>query len=125
MNACLECVYKHLEAAMVIHEDEVFMGYPQHIRRVRGNLHEASRESVALYPKLAELLRAWRKYLLTDELTSIPDYDAILDYVDLLLAIDKDVSMQPITNLESRNPDIPDPPEELWPPKNAEEEVEE
>lgn len=90
MHQCLECVHKHLEQAMVIHEEEVPMGYPEHIRRVRGHLAEASRECVSGYPHLANLLRQWRRYLLEEPFKVIPNYDGILDYVEGLVALDKE-----------------------------------
>ena len=79
---CLDCVHKHLCAAMVIHEEEVPLGYPKHIRRVIGHLNEASREAMPLYPQLAEVIRAHRlKVRETKEY--YPPYNALLDYVDI------------------------------------------
>ena len=81
---CLDCVHKHLCAAMVIHEEEVPLGYPNHIRRVIGNLNEAARESMPNYPELAKAIRHHRlKVRETSEY--YPPYQALLDYLDIVI----------------------------------------
>ena len=88
MDYCWECVYKHLCQAMVIHEEEVLMGYPKHVRRVIGHLAEASRECVSIHPLFAELLRQWRLRVMLE--ADIPPYDDLLDYVDIMMLMDED-----------------------------------
>jgi hypothetical protein len=75
---------KHLEAAMIVHEEEVFLGYPEHIHRVRGHLNEASRESLQDYPELSGVLRRHRLATL-DKPDHVPPYAELLAYVDLLV----------------------------------------
>jgi len=120
MHQCLECVHKHVEQAMVIHEEEVPMGYPEHIRRVRGHLAEASRECVSRYPKLADLLRDWRRNLLEEPFMYVPPYDAILDYVDVLVSIDEEgtASQRTYRFITPDEDKSPDPPDDLFPPKD-------
>ena len=84
-TACLNCVLKHLSQAMIIHEEEVPMGYPKYIYRVMGHLAEASRESVSEYPELANAIRDHRLALLEDREHRIP-YQGLLHYTDTLLA---------------------------------------
>jgi hypothetical protein len=83
-DSCLNCVLKHLSQAMIIHEEELPMGYPKHIYRVFGHLAEASRESIALYPGLANAIRGHRLALLDDRSRVIP-YQGLLDYTEMLL----------------------------------------
>ena len=83
-DACLNCVLKHLSQAMIIHEEEVPMGYPGYIHRVMGHLAEASRESVKLYPDLANAIRSHRLALLDDRKHVIP-YQGLLDYTEVLI----------------------------------------
>jgi hypothetical protein len=106
---------------MVIHEEEVPMGYPEHIRRVRGHLAEASRECVSRYPKLADLLRAWRRTLLEEPYVYVPPYDDILDYVEALVGIDNEgTSSQRIYKFVTPDEDLsPDPPKTLFPPQDC------
>lgn len=102
--ACLDCVIKHLSQAMIVHEEEVPMGYPQHIYRVVGHLAEASRESVSDYPEIAGVIRDHRLALLGGRTHVIP-YTALLSYVDVIIecvnkdlpvpAIPEDLKLQP------------------------------
>jgi hypothetical protein len=103
---------------MVVHEEEVPMGYPEHIRRVRGHLAEAARESVSYYPYLADLFRQWRRYLLEEPFKAVPPYDAILDYVDALVALDKaGTASQRVHIFKTLDDDnSPEIPAELHPP---------
>jgi len=88
---CLNCVIKHLSQAMIVHEEEVCMGYPEHVRRVIGHLGEASRESVGLYPELASNIREHRIRVMEDA-SYLPPYNNIMDYVDFLIVCeDKDL----------------------------------
>ena len=87
MKHCLDCATKHLEQAMIVHEEEVLLGYPEHIHRVRGHLAEAARETVSEYAEFAQCLRAHRLRTL-DEEAHIPPYMELLAYVDLLVACD-------------------------------------
>jgi hypothetical protein len=82
---CLDCVYKHLCQAMIVHEEEVFMGYPQHIRRVIGHLSEASRESMPHYSDLANVLREHRLRV-RETPEYYPPYMALMDYVEAIIA---------------------------------------
>lgn len=84
-TSCLNCVLKHVSQAMIVHEEEVPMGYPQHIYRVMGHLAEASRESISLYPDLANTLRGHRLKLLEDR-KHLPPYQGLLEYTDLVIA---------------------------------------
>ena len=81
---CLNCVMKHLSQAMVIHEEEVPLGYPDHIYRVIGHMAEASRECVALYPELAGVIRDHRLAIM-DSCKHIPPYADLLAYVAVLV----------------------------------------
>jgi len=103
MEACLNCVTKHVSQAMIIHEEEVPLGYPEHIKRVIGHLAEASRECVAQYPDMAAALREHRLRAMDDP-DYVPPYMGILAYVDLLVECDN----QDIT--------IPEFPEDLKKP---------
>ena len=107
---CLDCVRKHLEQAMVIHEEEVPLGYPEHVRRVRGHLAEGSREALPTHGALAALLRAWR-LALQEGSTELPEYDEILDYVEAAIAAEN--SYLP----------IPAVPADLFPTNNVPEEM--
>jgi len=103
---------------MICHEEEVPMGYPEHIRRVRGHLAEAARESVSHYPHLANLFRQWRRYLLEEPFKAVPPYDAILDYVDALVALDEEgTASQRVYIFKALDDDnSPEIPEDLRPP---------
>jgi len=84
---CLDCVHKHLCQAMIIHEEEVPLGYPEDMKRVIGHLAEATRHAVGKHLELAELLRLWRKNVRQANL--MPPYAQILDFVEVLLACEK------------------------------------
>ena len=81
--ACLDCVLKHLSQAMIIHEEEVPLGYPGHILRVIGHMAEASRESVAEFSQLANVIRDYRLCVMDDSTYTVP-FQGILEYVLLL-----------------------------------------
>jgi len=86
--ACLDCVVKHLSKAMVIHEEEVPLGYPSHIYRVYGNIGEAEREAMPDYPELANMLRQHRlKVRETAEYH--PPYREICEFVDTVIAAEE------------------------------------
>lgn len=87
MKHCLDCTMKHIESAMVVHEEEVFLGYPEHIHIVRGNLAQASRESVGEYPEFGNALRLYRLRTLEDP-DYVPPYMELLAYVDILVECD-------------------------------------
>jgi hypothetical protein len=87
---------------MVVHEEEVPLGYPKHIRRVIGHLGEASRECLAEHRDFAALLREWRLVVMLKR--AVPPYDDLLDYVDIILLLDEDT-------------DFPEIPGELHPGK--------
>ena len=78
---CINCVRKHLSQAMVIHEEEVPLGYAPHIHRVVGHLAEASREALPRYRELAQILRDHR-LLVMDDPAYLPPYGALLEYVE-------------------------------------------
>jgi hypothetical protein len=93
MDSCLNCVRKHLCQAMIVHEEEVPLGYEEHIDRVIGHLGEASREalgsspSVSTAPKykdLAEVLREYRLKVM-DNPNYLPPYKDLLSYVRVLI----------------------------------------
>jgi len=84
-EACYDCVKKHVSQAMVIHEEEVGLGYPEHIYRVIGHLAEASRECFEAFPEMAELLRKYRLMVMEDP-TTYPDYTEFLIYLDAVIA---------------------------------------
>ena len=69
---CLECVEKHLGAAMVI-LSEIHTGYAYHLRLI-GHLHEAEEESQE-WDSLFRLIRKARKRYQTNNV--IPDWDSI------------------------------------------------
>ena len=89
MELCLNCVRKHLCQAMVIHEEEVFAGYPKHIERVIGHLAEASREGFKKYPELSNVLREYRLRVMDDS-DYLPPYKELLDFVAILTTCDND-----------------------------------
>ena len=69
---CLECVEKHIGAAMVI-LSEIHAGYAYHLRLI-GHLHEAEEESQE-WESLFRLIRKARKRYQTKQV--IPDWDII------------------------------------------------
>ena len=69
---CLECVEKHIGAAMVI-LSEIHAGYAYHLRLI-GHLHEAEEESQE-WDSLFRLIRKARKRYQTDSI--VPDWDII------------------------------------------------
>ncbi len=58
--SCMECVEKHLGAALVL-MGEAEAGYPEHKLLAIGHLHEAADESADRMPELSALLRDIRK----------------------------------------------------------------
>jgi hypothetical protein len=69
---CLECVEKHLSAAMVI-LSEIHAGYAYHLRLI-GHLHEAEEESQE-WDSLFRMIRKARKAYQTDNV--IPAWEII------------------------------------------------
>ncbi len=69
---CLECVEKHLGAAMV-QLSEIHAGYQYHLRLI-GHLHEAEEESQP-WDALFQMIRRARKNYQTDRI--VPDWDSI------------------------------------------------
>jgi len=69
---CLECVEKHIGAAMVI-LSEIHAGYAYHLRLI-GHLHEAEEESQE-WDSLFRLIRKARKRYQTDNI--VPGWDII------------------------------------------------
>ena len=57
--SCLACVRKHVAQAIVLLEESL-LGYPEHRDLAAGHLAEASAESVADFPDLADELRLER-----------------------------------------------------------------
>jgi hypothetical protein len=96
---------KHLEAAMIVHEEEVFLGYPEHIHRVRGHLNEAARESLEEYPDLAAAIREHRIETLDDPMY-MPPYSELLAYVDLLVECENQEMPAPELPVELRKPPL-------------------
>jgi len=86
-ESCLDCTHKHLCQAMIIHEEEVPLGYPDDIKRVIGHLAEATRHALGKHPGLALLLRLWRKTV--RQTNSVPPYAKIIDFVEVLIACEK------------------------------------
>lgn len=84
-EACLDCTKKHVAQAMIIHEEEVHLGYPTHIYRVIGHLGEASREIFEAYPEMAKLLREYRLAVMEDA-SIFPPYTAFLGFLDVVIA---------------------------------------
>ena len=70
--SCLECVEKHIGAAMVI-LSEIHAGYTYHLRLI-GHLHEAEEESQD-WDSLFRLIRKARKRYQADNI--VPDWDII------------------------------------------------
>lgn len=97
-EGCWNCVRKHVSQAMVLHEEEVCMGYPEHIRRVIGHLAEASSEVAEKNLSLAAAIRNQRLGAMED-ITYYPPYNVILDYVDVLESCE---------NNELTPPDLPE-----------------
>jgi hypothetical protein len=104
-EACLDCVRKHLAQAMIMHEEEVPLGYPEHIDRVIGHLAEASRESIEKFPQLSSLLRDHRIKIMEDD-GYYPPYPEIIEYVRTLIELQE----------SSEEVEIPDPPADLLVP---------
>jgi hypothetical protein len=73
-DSCLECVEKHIGAAMVL-LSETKNGYPHYLLAV-GHLHEAEEES-QVWPELATAIRNVRKEL--QQTGNIPNWNAIAD----------------------------------------------
>jgi hypothetical protein len=71
-DSCLECVEKHLGAAMVLCAEERD-GYPYRLR-VIGHLHEAEDESQA-WPMLHNAIRAARKHY--QQTGQAPNFEAL------------------------------------------------
>lgn len=101
MTGCLNCLYKHLAQAQIIHEEECTNGYPRHIHRVIGHLAEASREIVAHNADLAMELRSQRIRVMDDP-RYMPPYDELLEYVEVLIAADRAGLPTPATPIEVR-----------------------
>jgi len=101
MEACLNCVYKHLAQAMIIHTEECNNGYPNHIHRVIGHLAEASREIVAYSQDLAIEIRSQRIRVMGDP-RYMPPYEGLLDYIVALIAADTAKLPRPAIPLEIR-----------------------
>jgi len=99
-EGCWDCVTKHVSQAMILHEEEVPMGYPQHIKRVVGHLAEASSEVLEFHAELANLLREYR-LLVMAAVDYYPPYQKILDFVDLAI------------ECENNKLDVPGVPEDL------------
>lgn len=99
MKHCLDCTYKHLAQAMIIHEEECPNGYPDHIHRVVGHLAEASREIVAYHPVLAMEIRSHRVRIMGDP-QYMPPYEGLLDYVSELIAADAQQLPKPAIPVE-------------------------
>lgn len=59
-SSCMECVEKHLGAALVL-MGEAEAGYPEHKLLAIGHLHEAAEEAAELRPQLSALIRDIRK----------------------------------------------------------------
>jgi len=107
MSACLECVYKHLGQALIIHEEEVPLGYPEDVKRVIGHLGEAARHAVRKSKELAECLREHRRQLMDvrhDPTTYLLPYEKLMDYVDILIACEKQKSPFPELPDELKKP---------------------
>ena len=86
---CLDCIRKHLCQAMIIHEEEVPLGYSEDMKRVIGHLAEAARHAVGKHLELAKLLREYRKLMESDYLNAIPPYVRLIDFVEVLMSCDK------------------------------------
>jgi hypothetical protein len=93
MDSCLNCVRKHLCQAMIVHEEEVPLGYEEHIDRVIGHLGEASRESLPKYTDIAEVLREYRLKVMDDP-AYLPPYKTLLAYVRVLIKCSNDGLVQ-------------------------------
>ena len=104
-EACLDCVKKHVSQAMIVHEEEVFMGYPEHIYRVVGHLGEASRESVEAFPEMAMLLRDYRLQIMEDP-SIYPPYTAFLEYLDVVIVSQESEAETPEIPSELKLPEV-------------------
>ena len=110
---CLDCVHKHLCQAMIIHEEEMPLGYAEDKKRVIGHLAEASRHALLKHFELAQLLRNWRKRLREDTQNKLlPPYNRIIDFVEILLLCEKSDLVLPklpedLDN-SAHDPDAPD-----------------
>jgi hypothetical protein len=105
-EACLDCVKKHISQAMIVHEEEVHLGYPEHIYRVIGHLGEASREIIELSNPIASLLRKYRLMVMEDA-SAFPPYTAFLGYLDIVIAA------------QEAKAEIPSIPDDIKPPDPA------
>ena len=85
MKDCVGCTRKHLAQAMIIHEEEVFMGYPEHIERVIGHLAEAAREVFSYSKPFAAILRNHRLAVMDND-THMPPYMELLEFVTIMAA---------------------------------------
>lgn len=81
-ESCLECVEKHLGAAMVL-ITEVRDGYTEHRLRAVGHLHEAEDESQA-FPALHDAIRAARKGY--QQHGEVPNFGALTQLVTQAVA---------------------------------------
>lgn len=80
-ESCLECVEKHLGAALVLSAEERD-GYPYRLR-VIGHLHEAEDES-QMWPTLHNAIREARKnYQQTGQ---VPNFDMLLQLIQSIAA---------------------------------------
>ena len=102
---CLDCIRKHLCQAMIIHEEEVPLGYSEDMKRVIGHLAEAARHAVGKHLELAKLLREYRK--LTEHLDAVPPYVKLIDFVEVLMACDK--QLLPFPDLPKDLVQVPEP----------------
>lgn len=71
-DSCLECVDKHLGAALIL-ITETRDGYPHRLRAI-GHLHEAEDESQA-WPELHDAIREARKRF--QQIGQVPDFTAL------------------------------------------------
>jgi len=107
---CLDCVHKHLCQAMIIHEEEVPMGYREDMKRVIGHWAEAARHAVAKHLELANLLRDWRKEFRARPMdpATVP-YAKLIDFVELCLACEIQHLELPALPEEVKVPQAPTP----------------
>lgn len=110
---CLDCVHKHLCQAMIIHEEELTLGYPEDKKRIIGHLAEATRHALLKHQQLAQLLREWRKRIREDKLnTLLPPYKWIIDFVEVLIVCEMNEMPFPELpadlNKSAHDPDAPD-----------------
>ncbi len=93
--SCLDCVEKHLGAAMV-QLSEMREGYKYRLLII-GHLHEAGDESQQ-WPELHNLIRAMRKAF--QRHGAIPDFDTIGKVVEKI----RQTGKNPIANLPKESP---------------------